>query len=89
MTILTAEARPDLWEDALRAFSDVWPEYNGHGDVSGEYFGVLVPGTRGSMEFPADGHYVVPHGLAPLDVRDGVGHYWEPVVWMLHPVGPS
>ena len=23
-------------------------------------------------------------GLAPLEVRDGVGHYWEPNVWMLH-----
>jgi hypothetical protein len=37
-----------------------------------------------SMEFPADGHYVFPGGLAPLEVRDGVGYYWEPNVWMLH-----
>ena len=36
------------------------------------------------MEFPADGQYVFPGGLAPLEVRDGVGHYWEPNVWMLH-----
>ncbi len=35
-------------------------------------------------EFPADGEHVFPGGLAPLDVRDGVGRYWEPNVWMLH-----
>jgi hypothetical protein len=38
------------------------------------------------MEFPADGQYVFPAGLAPLEVRDGTGRYWEPNVWMLHPV---
>jgi hypothetical protein len=38
------------------------------------------------MEFPADGRYVFPGGLAPLDVRDGIGSYWEPNVWMLHEV---
>jgi hypothetical protein len=38
------------------------------------------------MEFPADGRYVFPHGLAPLDVHDGTGRYWEPNVWMLHRV---
>lgn len=36
------------------------------------------------MEFPGDGEYVFPSGLAPLRVRDGIGHYWEPNVWMLH-----
>ena len=36
------------------------------------------------MEFPADGQYVFPAGLAPLEVRDSVGYYWEPNVWMLH-----
>src|SRR4029453_3359062 len=38
------------------------------------------------MEFPADGDYVFPEGLAPLSVADGMGHYWEPNVWMLHDV---
>ena len=38
------------------------------------------------MEFPADGQYVFPGGLAPLEVRSGVGSYWEPNVWMLHQV---
>ena len=37
--------------------------------------------------FPEDGEYVFPGGLAPLTVRDGGGEYWEPNVWMLHPVG--
>ncbi|MGA8681303.1 MAG: hypothetical protein WB592_12575 [Acidimicrobiales bacterium] len=36
------------------------------------------------MTFPEDGEYVFPSGLAPLRVRDGIGVYWEPNVWMLH-----
>jgi GNAT superfamily N-acetyltransferase len=36
------------------------------------------------MEFPEDGAYVFPLGLAPLYVRSGTGSYWEPNVWMLH-----
>jgi hypothetical protein len=39
-----------------------------------------------SMEFPEDGHYVFPAGLAPLHVERGTGRYWEPNVWMLHRV---
>ncbi len=38
------------------------------------------------MTFPEDGEYVFPFGLAPLQVRDGLGSYWEPNVWMLHEV---
>ena len=34
----------------------------------------------------ADGAYVFPHGLAPVEVRDGTGRYWEPSIWMRHPV---
>ncbi|MGH9171802.1 MAG: GNAT family N-acetyltransferase [Acidimicrobiales bacterium] len=36
------------------------------------------------MTFPEDGDYIFPRGLAPLSVRNGVGLYWEPNVWMLH-----
>jgi hypothetical protein len=36
------------------------------------------------MEFPGNGQYVFPGGLAPLEVRDGIGRYWEPNLWMLH-----
>jgi GNAT superfamily N-acetyltransferase len=240
LVVATADARPDLWSRAEGEFRDAWPEYNQHGDVSGEYFGALVPryahlqfvildpeaeqivargrsipfrwdGTladlpagidamglravselspptvlsalaaevrpdrRGGgvsrlvigamaeraaaagfdalvapvrpswkeryplipveqyagwsradglpfdpwlrvharlgattlrpeprsmqitgsvdewtdwtgMAFPADGRYVFPHGLAPLEVEDGTGRYWEPNIWMLHPV---
>lgn len=35
---------------------------------------------------PEPGQYVFPGGLAPLAVADGTGEYWEPNVWMLHPV---
>jgi hypothetical protein len=38
------------------------------------------------MTFPEDGDYVFPAGLAPLTVRDGVGSYWEPNIWVLHHV---
>ncbi len=36
------------------------------------------------MTFPNEGEYVFPFGLSPLVVKDGVGSYWEPNVWMLH-----
>jgi hypothetical protein len=35
---------------------------------------------------PEPGQYVFPGGLAPLTVADGMGEYWEPNVWMQHPV---
>jgi GNAT superfamily N-acetyltransferase len=38
------------------------------------------------MVLPDDGDYVFPRGLAPLSVRDGIGRYWEPNVWMRHPL---
>jgi len=38
------------------------------------------------MRFPDDGDFVFPGGLSPLEVRGGVGHYWEPNVWILHRV---
>ncbi|MGP0030146.1 MAG: N-acetyltransferase [Acidimicrobiales bacterium] len=34
--------------------------------------------------FGRDGAYVFPQGLAPLRVRDGIGSYDEPNVWMRH-----
>jgi len=36
------------------------------------------------MRFPADGTYVAPGMLAPLEVRDGVGRHVEPNVWLRH-----
>jgi hypothetical protein len=38
------------------------------------------------LTFPEDGEYVFPAGLAPLSVREGVGFYWEPNIWMRHQV---
>jgi GNAT superfamily N-acetyltransferase len=42
------------------------------------------------MSFPESGIYVFPRGLAPLaiDVDGDLGRYWEPNVWMRHPVDP-
>ena len=37
-------------------------------------------------EFPAEGEYVLPGGLATLTVVDGVGTHVEPNVWVLHRV---
>jgi hypothetical protein len=42
--------------------------------------------TWTDLEFPADGDYIFPFGLAPVHVENGVGIYWEPNVWMLHAV---
>jgi GNAT superfamily N-acetyltransferase len=41
----TAAERRDLWELARNgpAFHDLWPEYNGHGNNTGRYFGSLFP----------------------------------------------
>ena len=36
------------------------------------------------MQFPEEGRYAFPGGLAPLDVSDGTGRYFEPNVWVLH-----
>src|SRR6478735_6293209 len=37
------------------------------------------------LEFPDPGPYVFPRGLAPVEIEGGVGTYWEPNVWMIHP----
>jgi GNAT superfamily N-acetyltransferase len=41
-----------------------------------------------AMRFPESGDYVFPHGLAPLTVdrEADQGRYWEPNVWMRHPL---
>ena len=40
------------------------------------------------MAFPDSGEYVFPEGLAPLSVdrEAGVARYWEPNIWVRHPV---
>ncbi|MGI8862770.1 MAG: GNAT family N-acetyltransferase [Gaiellaceae bacterium] len=38
------------------------------------------------MQFPEDGEYIFPGGLAPLVVRDGIGVHVEPNVWIVHRV---
>jgi GNAT superfamily N-acetyltransferase len=38
---------------------------------------------------PGPGSYVVPGGLTPLVVEDGVGTYVEPNVWLVHDVPPT
>ncbi len=43
IAVTTAAERPDLWARAGEEFRAAWPEYNHHGDVSGQYFSVLVP----------------------------------------------
>ena len=35
---------------------------------------------------PEDGDYLIPGGLAPVEVRDGVGRHIEPNVWVVHDV---
>jgi GNAT superfamily N-acetyltransferase len=55
---------------------------------------MLITGTVGEWEswvgmaFPRTGEYVFPRGLALLDVdvEEDLGTYWEPNVWVVHPV---
>jgi hypothetical protein len=54
---------------------------------------LLITGTVAEWEswtglpLPADGDFVFPEGLAPLQVDRGADRctYWEPNVWMVHP----
>jgi len=41
------------------------------------------------MQFPETGDYVFPAGLATvrIDREHDTGEYWEPNVWMIHPLG--
>jgi len=54
-----------------------------------------VEGTReeweawAGMPFPADGRYVVPGALVPVEFAGGRGVYVEPNVWMRHRVRAS
>jgi hypothetical protein len=70
-----------------------------HVRLGGEILGVeprslLITGTVADweawteMSFPESGAYVFPHGLALLEVdrEADLGSYWEPNVWMRHPV---
>lgn len=40
LTMHTAAERPDLWERGIES-GDVWPEYNLHGDVLNQWWGLL------------------------------------------------
>lgn len=43
------------------------------------------------MAFPGSGTYVFPRGLSTLEIdrEADQGRYWEPNVWMMHPVKPA
>jgi hypothetical protein len=43
------------------------------------------------MRFPETGDYWFPRGLATvrIDREAATGVYWEPNVWMVHPVAPA
>ena len=38
------------------------------------------------MNFPGDGQYTFPAGLAPVEIdhQRNRGSYWEPNVWIVH-----
>jgi hypothetical protein len=42
--------------------------------------------TWTGLTFPADGAYIVPGALVPVEFADGHGVYVEPNVWLRHPV---
>lgn len=79
-----------------------FPEYMHHNQSGTRYWGRLYdehPGFQLGLEapvadweawtgmrFPDDGVYVFPGGLAPREVRDGLGTHVEPNVWVVHAV---
>jgi GNAT superfamily N-acetyltransferase len=56
---------------------------------------LLITGSVGEweqwtgMKFPESGEYTFPAGLAPvgIDRAQDAGTYWEPNVWIVHPIG--
>lgn len=38
------------------------------------------------IPMPEDGDYLIPGGLAPVEVRDGTGRHIEPNVWVTHQI---
>jgi GNAT superfamily N-acetyltransferase len=38
------------------------------------------------VRIPEDGDYLIPGGLAPVEVRGGIGRHIEPNVWVVHEV---
>jgi GNAT superfamily N-acetyltransferase len=43
VAVLKAEEWPDLWEQTQASFRSLWPEYNHHGDLAGQYFSIVFP----------------------------------------------
>ncbi len=66
----TAAARPDLWERGIPS-SSVWPEYNMHGDVLNQWWGLLD-------EELADYQFVLYDASADVVVAEG---HTAPMWW--------
>jgi GNAT superfamily N-acetyltransferase len=51
---------------------------------------ITAPAAEGGewtgLALPGDGDHILPGGLAPLSVRDGIGTHVEPNVWVVHRV---
>jgi len=83
------------WRRADGSHFDPWIRI--HEDVGGEILraapeSMIIEALASEWEewtglpLPADGTYIVPGMLAPLEVRDGIGRHVEPNVWMRHSV---
>jgi GNAT superfamily N-acetyltransferase len=83
------------WRRSDGSHFDPWLRI--HERVGGEILApaprsMLVRGTAceweewTALEFPADGDYVFPGGLAPVRFVDGIGTHVEPNVWVVHRV---
>jgi hypothetical protein len=90
---LTPIERYADWRREVGLLFDPWlrvHERAGASILRPEPESLRITGTTGEweewvgMRFLEDGDYTFPGGLAPLTIRDGVGRYWEPNVWMHH-----
>ena len=95
---LVAIERYAAWRRADGLPFDPWMRV--HARLGGEILlperqSLMIPGSIEDwerwtgMRFPESGDYWFPRGLATvrIDVEPGTGVYWEPNVWMAHPVG--
>jgi hypothetical protein len=70
LSLHTAAERPDLWERGIPS-SDVWPEYNLHGDVLNRWWGLLD-------EEMADYQFVLYDAAADAVIAEG---HTAPLQW--------
>jgi hypothetical protein len=67
--VIRYSERPELWDAIAGLSSEVWPEYNRHGDVLGQYWDQLYetfPGWQFVLYDPAEGQVLAEGHTIPV-----------------------